>query len=104
MEIKVVQDAKSIEADILVVNKFEDENTSNELANKYAVEQDNFKGKFGETYLLPTYGKEIYRKVLVLGLGKKSEFNPNKMREAVAKAIKKPCKWKQKSRVLSRWN
>ena len=51
MEIKVVQDAKSIEADILVVNKFEDENTSNELANKYAVEQDNFKGKFGETYL-----------------------------------------------------
>ena len=54
MEIKVVQDAKSIEADILVVNKFEDENTSNELANKYAVEQDNFKGKFGETYLLPT--------------------------------------------------
>lgn len=89
MEIKVVQDAKSIEADILVVNKFEDENTSNELANKYAVEQDNFKGKFGETYLLPTYGKEIYRKVLVLGLGKKSEFNPNKMREAVAKAVKK---------------
>ena len=59
MEIKVVQDAKSIEADILVVNKFEDENTTNELANKYAVEQDNFKGKFGETYLLPTYGKEI---------------------------------------------
>ena len=34
MEIKVVQDAKSIEADILVVNKFEDENTTNELANK----------------------------------------------------------------------
>ena len=51
MEIKVVQDAKSIEADILVVNKFEDENTTNELANKYAVEQDNFKGKFGENYI-----------------------------------------------------
>lgn len=103
MEIKVVQDAKSIEADILVVNKFEDENTSNELANKYAVEQDNFKGKFGETYLLPTYGKEIYRKVLVLGLGKKSEFNPNKMREAVAKAIKKSHAngSKKKSRSLS---
>ena len=89
MEIKVVQDAKSIESDILVVNKFEGENTTNELANKYAVEQDNFKGKFGETYLLPTYGKEVYKKVLVLGLGKKEEFNPNKMREAVAKAVKK---------------
>lgn len=101
MEIKVVQDAKSIEADILVVNKFEDENTSNELANKYAVEQDNFKGKFGETYLLPTYGKEIYRKVLVLGLGKKSEFNPNKMREAVAKAIKKAMQMEAKKVAFS---
>ena len=89
MEIKVVQEAKSIESDILVINKFEEENTTNDLANKYAVEQDNFKGKFGETYLLPTYGQEIYKKVLVLGLGKRAEFNPNKMREAVAKAIKK---------------
>ena len=101
MEIKVVQDAKSIEADILVVNKFEDENTSNELANKYAVEQDNFKGKFGETYLLPTYGKEIYRKVLVLGLGKKSEFNPDKMREAIAKAVKKAMQMEAKKVAFS---
>ena len=101
MEIKVVQDAKSIEADILVVNKFEDENTTNELANKYAVEQDNFKGKFGETYLLPTYGKEIYRKVLVLGLGKKSEFNPNKMREAIAKAVKKAMQMEAKKLAFS---
>ncbi len=96
MEIKVVDNAKAIEADILVVNKFEDENTTSELANKYAVEQDNFKGKFGETYLLPTYGQEIYRKVLVLGLGKKSEFCPNKMREAVAKAIKKAMQMEAK--------
>ena len=96
MEIKVVQDAKSIEADILVVNQFEGEKTSNELANTYAIEQDNFKGKFGETYLLPTYGKEVYKKVLVLGLGKKEEFNPNKMREAVAKAIKKAMQMEAK--------
>ena len=101
MEIKVVQDAKSIESDILVVNKFEDENTTNELANKYAVEQDNFKGKFGETYLLPTYGQEVYRKVLVLGLGKRNEFNPNKMREAVAKAIKKCVRMEAKKVAFS---
>ena len=89
MEIKVVQDAKSIDSDILVVSMFEGEKTASDLANTYALEQDNFKGKFGETYLLPTYGKEVYRKVLVLGLGKKAEFNPNKMREAIYKAIKK---------------
>ena len=96
MEIKVVQDAKSIDADILVVNLFEGEKTSSDLANKYAVDEDKFKGKFGETYLLPTYGKEVYKKVLVLGLGKKEEFNPDKMREAVAKAIKKSMQMEAK--------
>lgn len=101
MEIRVVDNAKAIESDILVVSKFEDENTTSELANKYAVEQDNFKGKFGETYLLPTYGQEIYKKVLVLGLGKKSEFCSNKMREAVAKAIKKAMQMEAKTVAFS---
>ncbi|MBR1775921.1 leucyl aminopeptidase [bacterium] len=89
MEIKVVENVKTIESDILIVNLFEGEKTSNDLANEYAITQDNFKGKFGETYLLQTYGKEPFRKVLVLGLGKKEEFCPNKLREAVAKAVKK---------------
>ena len=101
MEIKVVQDAKSIDADILVVNLFEGEKTSSDLANKYAIDEDNFKGKFGETYLLPTYGKEVYKKVLVLGLGKKEEFNPDKMREAVAKAIKKSMQMEAKKVAFS---
>ena len=96
MEIKVVQDSKSIDADILVINQFENEKTSSELANTYAIEQDNFKGKFGETYLLPTYGKEVYRKILIIGLGKKEDFNPNKLREAVAKAIKKAMQMEAK--------
>ena len=96
MEIKVVQDSKSIDADILVINQFENEKTSNEMANTYAIEQDNFKGKFGETYLLPTYGKEVYRKILIVGLGKKEDFNPNKLREAVAKAIKKAMQMEAK--------
>ena len=39
--------------------------------------------------MLPTYGNAPYRKVLVIGFGKKEEFCPNKFREAVAKAIKK---------------
>lgn len=101
MEIKVVENAKSIESDILVVSMFEDEKTSSELANTYALEQDKFKGKFGETYLLPTYGQEVYRKVLVLGLGKKAEFNPNKMREATAKAVKKAMQMEAKKVAFS---
>ncbi len=89
MEIKVVENVLTVEADILVVNQFEGEKTTNDLANKYAIEEDDFKGKFGETYLLPTYGNAPYRKVLVVGFGKKEEFCPNKLREAVAKAVKK---------------
>lgn len=101
MEIKVVENTKNEESDILVVNMFEEGKTSSDLANQYAIEEDGFKGKFGETYLLPTYGKEKYRKVLVLGLGKKEEFNPNKLREAVAKAIKKAMQMEAKKVAFS---
>ena len=96
MEIKVVENVKDIEADILVVSLFEGERTSIDLANKYALDEDNFKGKFGETYLLPTYGQAPYRKILVLGLGKKEDFCPNKLREAVAKAVKKAMQMEAK--------
>ena len=89
MEIKIVDNSKVIECDLLVVSMFEGEKTTSNIANTFAIDQDNFKGKFGETYLLPTYGEEPHRKILILGLGKKSELNPNKMREASAKAIKK---------------
>ena len=89
MEIKIVDNTKIINCDVLVVSMFEGEKTTSNLANTFAIDQDNFKGKFGETYLLPTYGEEPHRKVLVLGLGKKSELNPNRMRELSAKAIKK---------------
>lgn len=98
MEIKVIDNTKTVESDILVVSMFEGEETSNELANEYAIGQDNFKGKFGETYLLQTYGKEPFRKVLVLGLGKKEEFCQNKLREAVAKSVKK-CMQMEAKRV-----
>ena len=101
MEIKVVNNTKTIASDILVVNLFEGEKTTSDLANQYAIEEDNFKGKCGETYLLPTYGKEPYRKVLVLGLGKKEEFNPNKLREAVAKAVKKAMQMEAKKVAFS---
>ena len=89
MEIKVVENTQLQECDVLVVNKFEGVNTTSEIANKYAVEEDKFEGKFGETYVLPTYGQEKHRKVIVIGFGKKEEFNPNKLREAIAKAVKK---------------
>ena len=54
MEIRVIENTLNQECDVLVVNMFEGEKTTSELANKYALEEDKFEGKFGSTYLLPT--------------------------------------------------
>ena len=89
MEIKVAQNVKNTPVEVLVINKFEGENTSEELANTYAVNKDHFEGKFGQTYLLHTLGKITADKILIIGFGKKEEFDHNRMREAVAKSIKK---------------
>lgn len=99
MEIKVSQDVK--ETEVLVVNQFEGEKTSQELINKYAIEKDRFEGKFGQTYLLHTLGQASADKILVIGLGKKEEFDANKMREAVAKAVKKLQQIKAKKAIFN---
>lgn len=97
MEIKFISDVKKQECDILAVNMFEGKETTNELANDFALKQDNFEGKFGTTYLLPTYGKYPAKKILVIGFGKEENLNNNKVREAVAKMIKKALQMKAKS-------
>lgn len=89
MEIKVLKDVKDQKTEVLVINKFEGEKTGNELADKYAVEKDGFEGKFGQTYLLQTLGLAPADKILVIGFGKKDEFDSNKMTEVTAKAVKK---------------
>ena len=67
MDIKIISDVKQQECDILIVNMFEGKQTSNEIANEYALNQDKFEGKFNTTYLLPTYGKSSAKKVLIIG-------------------------------------
>lgn len=89
MEIKVLDSVKDVSCEVLVINKFEGEKTSQELANTYAVEKDGFEGKFGQTYLLHTLGKSYADKILIVGFGKKEDFDANKMRLAVSKAVKK---------------
>lgn len=89
MEIKVSNDVKNLSVDALVVNMFEGEKTSQELANTYAIDRDGFKGKLGQTYLLQTYDQIPAKKILVVGCGKRDEFCENEVRTAVYKAVKK---------------
>lgn len=86
MEIKVSQ---CVDTEVLVINMFEGEKTSQELANTYVLEKDGFEGKFGQTYLLHTLGQIAAAKILVIGCGKRDEFNADKMRTIVSKAVKK---------------
>ncbi len=59
---------------------------SNELENTRA-----FKGKLGETLVLPTYGKIPARYVVIVGLGKREELTAFELRRASAAAIR-ACK------------
>lgn len=100
MKIKVSQEVKNTPTEVLVIGQFEGEKTSLELANTYAIEKDDFEGKFGQTYLLHTFGKIPADKILIIGLGKKEEFDANKIREAVAKSIKKLKQIKAKNACI----
>ena len=98
MEIKVVENTKDVQCDVLVVNKFEEELTSNPLVNKYAPE--TFKGKAGEAFVIHTRGELPSTYVLAVGFGKKDDLNGNVIRESVAKAIRKCAELKAKTVAL----
>lgn len=59
------------------------------LISEFVIKKDKFKGKFKDTYLLQTYGKIPANKVLIVGLGEKEKFTPNKLRELAAKIANK---------------
>lgn len=89
MKLTISEKLREQKCDVLVINMFEGEKTSQELANKYALEEDNFKGKFKNTYLLQTYDKIPARKILVIGMGKKDEMTLDRAREIGAKVTNK---------------
>lgn len=89
MKLTISENLREQKCDVLVINMFEGEKTSQEIANKYALEEDEFKGKFKNTYLLQTYDKIPAKKILVMGLGKKDEMTLDKAREIGAKITNK---------------
>lgn len=101
MEIKVKQGSLTdVECDVLIVSLFENvlvpagatasvDKAIGDLILSVVIEQDKFKGKLGETYVLPTYGKIPAKKILIMGLGKVDEYNLNAVRQVASKAIQK---------------
>lgn len=108
MKIEVLNaELKDQTCDVLVVGLYEktetlsgviasvDEALGN-LISEFTIKKDEFKGKYKETYLLQTYGKIPANKVLVVGLGEKDKFTPNKLRELAAKIVNKASSIKAK--------
>lgn len=99
MEIKVLNaELKDQPCDVLVVGLWEKtqelsgvissvDEAAGGIISQFVIKKDNFKAKFGSTYLLQTYGKIPADKILVVGLGDKEKLTPNKLRELSAKIV-----------------
>ncbi|MEW5821220.1 MAG: leucyl aminopeptidase [Cyanobacteriota bacterium] len=112
MQINVIQGSlPEIECDALIVNLFEgvtDPGGGTGAVNKALegllkielIDKDEFKAKLGSISILPTYGKIPARKVVLVGLGKKEDFDLNSIRKVSAEAIK-ACKKLKALKVCS---
>ena len=89
MKIEIVQNAKEVECDVLIVNKFLDELTSSPVINKFAPK--SFKGNPGEIFYIHTQGELLSKYVMAVGFGSEKDVDNNIIRESIAKAVKK-CK------------
>ena len=87
MDIKIVDDAKIVECDVLIVNKFKDELTSNTLINKFA--PVTFKGEVGETFVIHTRNEAPATYVMGVGFGEEKDIDADILRKAITKAVKK---------------
>lgn len=88
MIVQSIDNFSNVNPDVLVVSLFENEATHIDFVNKYVVEAKDFDGKYNTTYLISTLGLFSVPKILVLGCGVRAEFNQNKARVLIAKAIK----------------
>lgn len=88
MLVQSINDFTQVNPDVLVVSLFENEATHVDFVNKFVVETKDFEAKYNTTYLLSTLGQFSVPKILVLGCGKRDEFNQNKARIVIAKAVK----------------
>jgi leucyl aminopeptidase len=99
MEIKItVGDITQLKSDVIILNLFEDApKLGGEIgkvdkalggAISQLIQKGEIKGKLKEMNILYSLGKLPSPKVAIIGLGKKSEINQDKIRVAVAEALK----------------
>ncbi|MEJ2739452.1 MAG: M17 family peptidase N-terminal domain-containing protein, partial [Dehalococcoidia bacterium] len=99
MEISVVvQDIAKVQADAIVINLFEgtespagatgvvDKSLDGIISD--LIRQGELKGKFNEISIIHTYGRIPARIVAVVGLGKRDDLTPDRIRIIIAQACR----------------
>lgn len=101
MELKIKNiSVTSIKSDLLIVNLFEGttipggatgavDKALSGLISDFVIKREGFTGQFGKMYVLPVPNHETMTKVLIAGLGKRDEFNINRLRELSSKIVQK---------------
>jgi leucyl aminopeptidase len=96
-------DLAQFEADAIIVNLLEgvttpgggtgavDKALKGIISQELQAENPRFKGKLGDTLVLPTYGQIPARYVILVGLGKSDELKAHQLRRASAAAMR-ACK------------
>lgn len=110
MQLQVTQgDISKFQADALIINLFEgvtapsggtgavDQALAGIVSQELKNQAKSFKGKLGETLVLPTYGKIPAKYVIIVGLGKSDDLKSTCLRKASAAAIKACLKLKLKT-------
>ena len=78
MEIKVLEEVKDQPCEVLVINQFEGEKTSQEIANTYAVDKDHFEENLVRLIFCIHLEKSLPIKFLLSGLVKKKNLMQTK--------------------------
>ena len=62
--------------------------------------ENQFRGRFGETLTLPTLGQTSARSVLIVGLGKKAEATPDRIRRVAGKVAPQASRFRRVASTL----
>jgi leucyl aminopeptidase len=96
-------------ADLLIVPAFEGPEAGpglRELSRSLDVEpmdvlkENRFRGKLGEAFTLPTLGGAVAPSLLILGLGKRGEVTPDRIRRAAGKVAARASRFERVASTL----